>query len=129
MMTPFTTFIITFLSLFAMAISLPVARLQARDVFVPPILYPHAGTIWKVGNHHNVTWDTAGAPVNITNSIGHIYLVVHGLIDLDNELAGGFNILDGRVVIQVPDVAPADDYALVLFGDSGNFSPNFTITD
>lgn len=27
-----------------------------RDVFVPPVLYPRAGTVWKVGEVHNVTW-------------------------------------------------------------------------
>ncbi|KAH7912530.1 hypothetical protein BJ138DRAFT_1178735 [Hygrophoropsis aurantiaca] len=128
MMTSFTTFFFTFLSLFAMAISLPVARLQTRDVFVPPITYPHAGTIWKVGDYHNVTWNTDDAPVNITNSVGEIYLVVQGLIDFNHKLGGGFNIRDGRTVVQVPSVSPANDYAIVLFGDSGNFSPNFTIT-
>lgn len=25
-------------------------------VWSPPITYPHAGTVWKVGNRHNVTW-------------------------------------------------------------------------
>lgn len=34
----------------------PAAELDTRDVFVPPITYPHAGTVWKVGQRHNVTW-------------------------------------------------------------------------
>lgn len=46
----FHVFIATLVSLVAAA---PLAK---RDVYVPPILYPHAGTVWKVGNHHNVTW-------------------------------------------------------------------------
>lgn len=29
---------------------------QARDVWAPKITYPHAGTVWKSGQRHNVTW-------------------------------------------------------------------------
>ena len=29
---------------------------EKRDVFVPPVLYPHNGTVWTKGQHHNVTW-------------------------------------------------------------------------
>ncbi|EGN98381.1 hypothetical protein SERLA73DRAFT_183352 [Serpula lacrymans var. lacrymans S7.3] len=126
-MTPFTTFLLTLLSLFAFAIALPISNLQARDVFVPPILYPHAGTVWQAGNHHNVTWDISGAPVNITNKVGMVILATNGLEDIEHPLASNFNILDGRVEIQVPDVPTGNNYAIVLFGDSGNFSPNFTI--
>ncbi|KAF8888049.1 hypothetical protein BD779DRAFT_1525308, partial [Infundibulicybe gibba] len=50
-----------------------------RDVFTPQVLYPHAGTVWVVGQRHNVTWDTSKAPVNITNKIGRILLRQGGL--------------------------------------------------
>lgn len=30
--------------------------LDARDVYVPPITYPHKGTVWHSGQRHNVTW-------------------------------------------------------------------------
>ncbi|KLO03806.1 hypothetical protein SCHPADRAFT_766579 [Schizopora paradoxa] len=109
--------------------------LSARDVFVPKILYPHAGTVWKAGNHHNVTWDTSDAPVNITNIQGMVVFAKNGLMftnqtgGLDDPLASGFSILLGRIEIQVPEVAAGDDYQVVLFGDSGNFSPKFTITN
>ncbi|KIJ62574.1 hypothetical protein HYDPIDRAFT_30179 [Hydnomerulius pinastri MD-312] len=127
-MTPFTTLFITFMSLFALVASLPLsARLQARDVFVPPVLYPHAGTVWYVGQYHNVTWETKDAPVNITNSKGMIYLRNNGLIEMNEELASGFNILDGRVEVHVPNVPAGNNYSIVLFGDSGNYSPIFTI--
>lgn len=71
-------------------------------------------------------------------------LLSHSLAD--NPLATGFDILLGRFEVTVPDVADGDDYAIVcefncylrylskvliffkVFGDSGNFSPNFTIT-
>ncbi|OJT13975.1 hypothetical protein TRAPUB_9459 [Trametes pubescens] len=114
------------LSLFAVVSALPLAL---RDVFVPPVTYPHAGTVWKVGQHHNVTWDTTNAPVNITNKVGMIVLAKGGLLqDLANPLAKDFDILKGRFEIQVPNVTPGDDYTIVLFGDSGNDSANFTIT-
>ncbi|KAF8997913.1 hypothetical protein BDQ17DRAFT_1362831 [Cyathus striatus] len=115
-------------SLFSTLAAASPINIASRDVFVPPILYPHAGTVWKVGQHHNVTWDVSDAPAQITNPVGQVFLRQNGLTQLSNPLAQGFNILDGRVVIQVPNVAPAKDYQLVLFGDSGNFSPLFTIT-
>ncbi|KAL0954151.1 hypothetical protein HGRIS_005288 [Hohenbuehelia grisea] len=42
-------------------------------------------------------------------------------------LANGFDILNGVQEITVPAVTPGDDYSIVLFGDSGNFSPAFAI--
>ncbi|KJA24372.1 hypothetical protein HYPSUDRAFT_200596 [Hypholoma sublateritium FD-334 SS-4] len=45
-----------------------------------------------------------------------------------NPLASGFNLTDGSVQITVPNVPPRDDYLIVLFGDSGNTSPAFSIT-
>lgn len=29
---------------------------ETRDVYSPPVLYPHAGTVWYSGQRHNVTW-------------------------------------------------------------------------
>ncbi|KAF9485511.1 hypothetical protein BDN70DRAFT_770384, partial [Pholiota conissans] len=101
--------------------------LESRDVFVPPITYPHAGTVWKVGEHHNVTWDISDRPVNITNGVGQIMLRTGGLTT-PVILASGFNILDARTTVVVPWVLNGNDYQLVLFGDSGNFSPKFTIS-
>jgi len=40
-------------ALFSLALSVPLA---VRDVYTPPVLYPHNGTVWKVGQRHNVTW-------------------------------------------------------------------------
>ncbi|KAG1885031.1 hypothetical protein F4604DRAFT_1676456 [Suillus subluteus] len=122
-MISFTTFILTLLALFSLSLSAPMRR----DVFVPPIIYPHASVVWIAGQHHNVTWETDDAPVNITNGIGRVYLATNTIIDLDHPLAVGFNILDGRVAIQVPSVPTGQNYSIVLFGDSGNYSPQFTI--
>jgi len=126
-MTSFTTFLFAILSLFALALGAPMV-LDTRDVFVPPVTYPHTGTVWKIGNHHNVTWDTSKAPKQITNTKGKVLLAHEGVQDVDHPLAQGFNILDGHVVIQVPKVSPGNKYAVVLFGDSGNYSPDFTIS-
>ncbi|KAF8159239.1 hypothetical protein B0H34DRAFT_782088 [Crassisporium funariophilum] len=114
-----------FMSTFSATSATPM-HLESRDVFVPPILYPHQGTVWTRGQHHNVTWDTSSRPVNITNKVGIIMLRKGGLttpLILENR----FDILLGRITVTVPWVDNGDDYQLVLFGDSGNFSPMFTI--
>ncbi|KII88217.1 hypothetical protein PLICRDRAFT_41366 [Plicaturopsis crispa FD-325 SS-3] len=109
------------------ALAVPAAR-SALDVFVPPITYPHAGTQWYRGQTHNVTWDTSNAPVNITNRYGEIDLVRAGNVSDPVLLAQGFDILLGRIEVQVPDyIQPRSDYELILWGDSGNFSPEFSI--
>ncbi|KAK0216642.1 hypothetical protein EDD85DRAFT_869772 [Armillaria nabsnona] len=122
----FTSLLFAFVSVFTLVFAIPV-NLDKRDVFVPPILYPHSGTVWTINQRHNVTWDTSNAPVNITNSRGIIVL------RKDNRatpliIAEGFDIRLGRFEITVPWVVQGDDYSLVLFGDSGNWSENFTIT-
>jgi len=70
--------------------------------------------------------------------------IVLTLLDTKVILADGFNILDGQVKITVPWVDDSDDYQLVrecrgillvdatndplpVFGDSGNWSQEFTI--
>lgn len=32
------------------------ATLKPRDIFSPPVLDPHSGTVWTVGTKRNVTW-------------------------------------------------------------------------
>lgn len=53
MMTSMNPLVLFFLGLLAVVSAAPMVK---RDVFVPPILYPKAGTVWKVGDKHNVTW-------------------------------------------------------------------------
>lgn len=44
-------------SLLASANAAPTEeKLAARNVWAPRMLYPHAGTVWKSGQRHNVTW-------------------------------------------------------------------------
>jgi hypothetical protein len=91
--TSITTLASLFLVSVSSAISALPVRLEVRDVFVPTILYPTAGTVWRVGDKHYVTWfvihlhlcfclsdssllirDTSNHPVNITNRVGRIML-------------------------------------------------------
>ncbi|KAL1744499.1 hypothetical protein HDZ31DRAFT_38486 [Schizophyllum fasciatum] len=118
----------TLFSVFVALFSLSSMSLAApAEVYVPPITYPHAKTVWKVGDHHNVTWDNSSPPARITNKVGYIYLRHAGKIDLAHPLAEEFDILQGHQVVQVPAVSPGNDYQLVLMGDSGNWSPKFKI--
>ncbi|KAF8334494.1 hypothetical protein F5887DRAFT_649632 [Amanita rubescens] len=127
-------FTLFFLSLFSFVLSFPLFR---RDVFVPPILYPIKTTVWRVGEKHHVIWDNTHPPAQITNPFGKIYLRKggeRGLTDVRNPLIGGFNVsaMD-RIEITVPatyrdePLKTGSDYQIVLMGNSGNWSPEFTI--
>ncbi|KAF8332970.1 hypothetical protein F5887DRAFT_986179 [Amanita rubescens] len=122
----FTTVIVFVVALFgAFATAAPAV---IRDVYVPPVIYPGNGTVWKAGSTHNVTWDTSNPPRQITNKMGRIVFSKGGLLLLDTPLAMGFDILLGRQEITVPaNTVPGTDYAIVLFGDSGNCGEAFTI--
>ncbi|KAK0203272.1 hypothetical protein DFS33DRAFT_1505760 [Desarmillaria ectypa] len=115
-----------FVSLFTVVLAVPV-DLEKRDVFIPPVLYPHSGTVWTIKQRHNVTWDISIMPPYIINPTGSI------LLRKENKLtpvilAEGFDIRLGRIEVTVPWVIRGDDYSLLLYGDSGNWSENFTIT-
>ncbi|KAG6889810.1 hypothetical protein C0992_003925 [Termitomyces sp. T32_za158] len=102
-----TTFILAILSLFTLVASAPV---DTRDVYVPPVVYPSAGTVWQAGSTHNVTWDISNPPKQITNKRGMIVLAKGNmLIGLDTPLAKDFDILNGKQEVTIPvDTAPAD---------------------
>ncbi|KAI0741472.1 hypothetical protein C8Q80DRAFT_138283 [Daedaleopsis nitida] len=70
--------------------------------------------------------DTSNPPANITNTIGTITLRKGGQVT-PVVVAQGFPIASGRVEVAVPAVISGTDYQLVLIGDSGNVSPDFTI--
>ncbi|KAF8970792.1 hypothetical protein BDZ97DRAFT_1724508 [Flammula alnicola] len=95
---------------------------SALDVFVPTIIKPDANSVWVVGQQELVTWDTSNAPVNISNE---------GLIALNKItqtfLAEGFDLRSGYEVVTVPTDTVPGTYTITLFGDSGNFSPQFPI--
>ncbi|KIK52673.1 hypothetical protein GYMLUDRAFT_49816 [Collybiopsis luxurians FD-317 M1] len=112
--------------LFTLANAFP-ASIAQRDVYTPPITYPTSTTVWNKGEVHNVTWDTSNAPVNITDRFGSRIQLRAGGLTMPLILADEFDILLGTIPVTVPWVITGDDYQLVLFGDSGNFSPEFTI--
>ncbi|KAG2145888.1 hypothetical protein DEU56DRAFT_788666 [Suillus clintonianus] len=127
-MFAFTTLLCTISSLALLALSLP---LKLRDVVDPPITSPTAGTVWHVGDKQLVTWSTSGLSSNITNPVGMLVLGYSynnsENLMLDSPLATNINYTLGQVLITVPDVETREDYIVVLFGDSGNASPEFTI--
>ncbi|KAL5482510.1 hypothetical protein ACEPAI_9104 [Sanghuangporus weigelae] len=108
--------------------------LMRRDVWSPEIISPAAGDVWRAGDRVQVTWSTEDPPSQVTNSNGLIALrtpngFLHGPGGLNEPLAGNFSLFDGKVDVQVPDVPARTDYQIVLFGDSGNESPLFTIAN
>ncbi|KAI0778413.1 hypothetical protein BD413DRAFT_440261, partial [Trametes elegans] len=107
-----------------------------RDVWSPPVVHPDAGTVWTAGSKVKVVWDTSTRPSHVTNWEGRVVLGhyedgddTNEHLDFDHPLAEGFNLTQGHVNVQVPNVSPSNEYIIVLFGDSGNRSPKFTIVD
>ncbi|THH08460.1 hypothetical protein EW145_g2705 [Phellinidium pouzarii] len=116
----------------AKAIPFASPQMAKRDVWAPLITSPEESDVWKVGDTVQVTWSTANPPAQVTNSNGMLALrnsngFVQGAGGLAEPLAGNFSLYDGKIEVQVPDVPARDDYQVVLFGDSGNESPIFTI--
>ncbi|KAG7088281.1 hypothetical protein E1B28_012294 [Marasmius oreades] len=108
-------------------------NLLSRDVYSPRITSPARGTVWMVGYNATITWDTSNPPQHITNAIGEIVLGhlnendSNEHLDLGHPLAEGFDLRSGTVTVKVPEVKPGENYFVVLFGDSGNTSPPFSI--
>ncbi|KAI0703350.1 hypothetical protein C8T65DRAFT_258500 [Cerioporus squamosus] len=69
-----------------------------RDVYDPPVLYPHAGTVWFKGQRHNVTWDVSNPPPYIINPIGRIFLR-KGDVTTPLILEANFDIMLGRIEV------------------------------
>lgn len=121
------------LSLFSLVSCVLTAPLPARDVVAPPITSPTASTVWNVGDTQTVTWSTANLPTNVTNPDGMLILgyVANGSenLMLQSPLATNLSYSVGQAQITVPSVPTGNNYIVVLFGDSGNASPQFTITN
>ncbi|KAI9058487.1 hypothetical protein FKP32DRAFT_1669315 [Trametes sanguinea] len=102
-------------------------------VFRPHITSPQAGDVWPVGSTQTVTWDTSDIPEEARNQTGLILLGYLEGDDTDEHLgvndplAYNFPITAGSAQVTVPEVQSRNDYVVVLFGDSGNTSPKFTI--
>ncbi|KAF7314459.1 hypothetical protein MKEN_00918700 [Mycena kentingensis (nom. inval.)] len=107
--------------------ALSLARpLTPRTVYSPPITTPTSKTVWTVGTKQTVTWDATGIPQGVFGKIQLGFLTEESE-NLSQILAEGFNLTDEKVEITVPNVVERSNYIIVLFGDSGNTSPEFTI--
>ncbi|KAK2465744.1 hypothetical protein APHAL10511_002288 [Amanita phalloides] len=101
-------------------------------VFNPTITSPQSGFVWDMGKTYQATWSTQNIPPEKQNGTGLILLGHAGNgsenLDICHPLATNFPLIAGAVPITMPsNVATRDDYFIVLFGDSGNASPQFTI--
>ncbi|KAI0040420.1 hypothetical protein FA95DRAFT_1451833, partial [Auriscalpium vulgare] len=99
----------------------------------PAVTAPAAGAVWPALSHQLVEWDTAHIPADGRNNTG-LVLLGHGVpgsdsenLDIDHPLASGFKITAGKVAVVAPNVTAGTAYFVVLFGDSGNRSPAFSI--
>ncbi|PIL22621.1 hypothetical protein GSI_15312 [Ganoderma sinense ZZ0214-1] len=121
------------LALLTVAASASAAALLNDVVIITPITAPDAGDVWPVGSVQTITWDTTTIPVGSEDATGFILLGYledgssNEHLDFQNPLAQNIPLENGAVNVTVPNVAARDDYIVVLFGDSGNKSPKFTI--
>ncbi|KAJ7147136.1 hypothetical protein C8R43DRAFT_542564 [Mycena crocata] len=122
-MSPFMSLCLFFLLSCVLA-----APLDTRTVYAPPITNPTSSSVWTVGKKETVTWDATGIPPGVTGEIRLGYLEPGNPSEhLSVALASGFNLTDEKVEVTVPAVVTRTSYIVVLFGDSGNMSPEFTI--
>ncbi|KAF8550043.1 hypothetical protein OG21DRAFT_1420305 [Imleria badia] len=121
------------ISLLALAASLPISEAKNLDVWVPTIKIPNRETVWSLKNPPYLVEDTSNHPSEITNSKGQVLLVHDNRLDYgrppDHPLAEGFDILDGQVKVHLPASTKPGKYEIVLMGDSGNDSSEFTIVE
>ena len=127
----FTTYTTTFFVALLSSLVVQAAPLNERDIFDPPILDPHTGTVWIIGREATVVWDTSNPPDPITDRLNSLITLRKSGIESPCEcdqysilehiisawapviLASGFDILDGNRTITVPNVKPDDDYSIV----------------
>jgi len=111
----------------------PVKR--GEDIVVTPLITsPSTASNWLVGSTQHVQWDTSNIPNEGRNQTGTLLLGYNdGKTDSENldvyhPLAQGFKLTSGSHPITVPKVPYRTTYFIVLIGDSGNKSPQFTIS-
>lgn len=119
----FTIFAAALATLASLTNASPIGQ---RDVYVPPIISPDASAKWVVGTVVNVTWDNSNPPALIGNKAS-VQLNKANPLSIVGSLVRDFDLRAGWVEVTVPNVEPADDYSITLFGDSGNRSPLFSI--
>ncbi|KAG1869865.1 hypothetical protein C8R48DRAFT_102288 [Suillus tomentosus] len=114
------------LTLLSCALCAPLSAVMRRDVWVPTITSPTSDSTWTVGKSFLVTWDTSSKPAQVTNPNGEIYLRL-GDETQSSPIASGFALTDGQIEVTIPSDTTPDQYRVVLFGDSGNWSDQFPI--
>ncbi|KAG1822875.1 uncharacterized protein BJ212DRAFT_1263479 [Suillus subaureus] len=117
--------------LLAFATAAPVHPVELL-AWSPTILSPTQFTIWPSGSTQTVTWATNNIPEEKLNSTGLLLLGYmennSENLDIKHPLAVNFPIISGGVTVTVPENATVRGNAIVvLFGDSGNASPEFAI--
>ncbi|KAF9371997.1 hypothetical protein CPB97_001544 [Podila verticillata] len=101
----------------------------------PKITSPTAHVVWPARSTQTVTWSTKDIEdKNATGTIVLGYLSgkegdLNEHLDYMHPLATGFKLTKGSQQIVIPNVVERTTYIIVLFGDSGNASPEFTITN
>ncbi|KAG2148618.1 hypothetical protein BD769DRAFT_1382114 [Suillus cothurnatus] len=103
------------LTLFSCALCAPLSTVMRRDVWVPTITSPTSAA-----------YGLSEEPSEVTNPTGQVYLR-QGDATQSNPIASGFPLTDGQVEVTIPEGTTAGTYMIVLFGDSGNWSPEFQI--
>lgn len=131
MFSTVTMFSILSAFLLAFATAAPIHPVELL-AWSPTILCPTHFTMWPRGSTQTVTWATDNIPEEKLNSTGLLLLGYmennSENLDIKHPLAVDFPIINGEVTITVPENATVRGNAIVvLFGDSGNASPEFAI--
>ncbi|KAI0289172.1 hypothetical protein BC826DRAFT_1032883 [Russula brevipes] len=123
-------FLLTAVLLCVLALAQAVPMDPVRLVVNPHITSPTESTVWHPSDQVTVTWDTSIIPAEgnfpVMLVLGHPEDDSENL-DVNHPLAQDFSLRASSVEFTVPDVKPMSNYIVVLFGDSGNASPPFTI--
>ncbi|KAI9361327.1 hypothetical protein BD770DRAFT_383198 [Pilaira anomala] len=115
-----------------------IASLANAIVINPKINVPNSGTKWRAGQTVTIQWDTnffdgeSNVPIP-EYATGMIKLGYFENGDKYNEhlywdLASGFSLASGAQSVTLPTTLDTKTtYIIVLMGNSGNASPEFTI--
>lgn len=108
-------------------------ELVERIVYNPTITAPTSGQSFPAGSKTTVTWSVDGLPDSLKDSKVEIRLGYAPSKDdpgyHEKWELGHFPIQDAKAEVTLPsDLEPRSDYLFVVLGDSGNFSPHFTVT-
>ncbi|KAF8914889.1 hypothetical protein CPB85DRAFT_1433370 [Mucidula mucida] len=110
-------------------------RPQNLIVWNPKITSPKPGDkAWVSNERRNVTWSVDDIPPEKRNDTGKVVLG-HWDMDGQNEnlnythpIARDFPLITGWIECTMPPHVPSgNQYFVVLFGDSGNTSPTFSV--